>query len=174
MDFLTDNVEFIKNGFYITGGIITIIVFIRSFRKTDNCVFTYRTEMGNESRPMLISIQGDMYKIKVLDNGKSRYVHKLPASFRFSDIRRNEYNESDFDESAFFACLKEGEALLIKNEDLSSSMKIEYEDQFRNRYFQTFKLLKDQIGNPQRFDNNKSQSLYKLSKRKQKYLFVWL
>jgi len=167
------NLGLIKDIFYLIGSCLAVITFIMTVRKRDKSMFTFRTEMGNESKPMLICIRGNMYDLKIFNNGNSYYVHKLPASFKFSSIKRNEYNQSEFDESSFYASLKEGEALLINNEKLDLSLKIEYEDQFRNKYFQIFKLRKDQIGNPERFKKNKSQSLYRLSRRKKRFLLIW-
>lgn len=169
----SDTISLIKDYFYLIGSCLGIITFFMTIRKRDKCMFTYRTEMGNESRPMLICIRGNMYTLKISNNKSSHYAHKLPASFKFSSIRENEYEKSEFDESSFFACLREGEALLINNDNLDLCLKLEYEDQFRNKYFQTFNLQKNQIGNPGRFKKNKSQSLYKLSKRKKRFLWVW-
>lgn len=167
------SLSFVKDVFYLIGSCLGIITFILTIKKRDKSVFTYRTEMGNEVKPMLICIRGSMYNIRVSNAGKSVYVHKLPQGFKYSSIKRNEHSLAELDEASFFPSLKEGEALLIDNEDIELDMKIEFEDQYRHSYYQTFRVLKNQIGNPSRFDKNKSQSLYKLSKRWRRRLWIW-
>ena len=137
------DISLIKDIFYLIGSSLGILTFMMSINKRDKSIFTYRTEMGNESHPMLICIRGNVYNVKIINRGKSYYVHKLPTTFKFSSVRRNEHNLSEYDESSFFPSLKEGEALLINNERLDLSMKISYEDQFRNKYFQVFEIQKD-------------------------------
>jgi MFS superfamily sulfate permease-like transporter len=163
----------VKDIFYLIGSCLGIITFFLTIKKRDKSIFTYRTEMGNEVKPMLICIRGSMYNVKVSKAGKSTYVYKLPQDFRYSSIKRNEHKITELDESSFFPSLKEGEALLVDNEALNLDLKVEFEDQFQHKYYQKFRIQKDQIGNPARFEKNKSQSLYRLSKRWRKRFWIW-
>ena len=173
MTFLIENLATLKDIFYLIGSVLAIVAFVMTIRKRDKSMFTFRTEMGNESRPLLICVRGNMYNVNIYNNGVSYYAHRLPSSFKFSSVRRNEFDLNEYDESSFYACLQEGEALLIDNEKLNLNLKIKYEDQFRNKYFQTFELIKSEIGNPKRLERNRSQSLYDISKRKKRLLWIW-
>jgi hypothetical protein len=168
---------FVKDIFYLVGSLLGIITFILTVRKRDRSKLTFRTEMGNESCPMLFCIKGDIFNVRLRKDQKSQISYRLPSTFKFSSIRTNDYSKHEFDDSSFFPIIKEGEALLlineIENDHANIKVKIEFEDQFGNLYYQLFTLLNSDIGNPKRFTKNRSQSLYRMSKRYKRFLWVW-
>lgn len=162
-----------KDIFYFAGSVSGIISFILTIKKREKCEFNYRTEFGNEIQPFLVCIKGDIFNLNIHNEKESIFVHKYPSQTNLSRIKYKDFDDSLIDKSSYFPVLKEGEILSLNNEDLKMlRIYLKYEDQYRNRYSQTF-----EFHNPDIRDNDrsmrKSRSCYVLSKRKFRFLWIW-
>lgn len=163
----------LKDVLYITGSVFGIIGFIRTIAKREKSELNYKTELGNEVRPFLVCIRGDIYNLNISGSDASHEVQKLPIGFNISHYKYKKFDESIIDESCFFPVIKEGEILCVLNDKLKMpKIRLEYEDKYHNKYYQTFEFNDADIGNNDRI-KRQSRSCYILSKRRIRFIWMW-
>lgn len=168
--------ELAKDIFYLIGSILGILGFIRTLKKWDKCEFTYRTEFGDEVKPFLVCIRGDIFNLEIREDEshKSIIALKFPSNTILSRVKYKEVDEKIIDKSSFFPILKETEVLCIPNDNLKMPRVLfSYEDKYHNKYRQTFEFDRTVIGSEERL-KSKSRSCYKLSGRRFKFIWFWI
>lgn len=165
--------EIYKDILYLIGSVLGIVGFFRTLKRRDLCEFNYRTEFGDEVRPFLVCIRGDIFNLELTGNSKSIIAKKYPPGTLLSKVKYQQVKYEDIDESAFFAILREGEVLGLNNEKFSlPKVILKFEDQYHNKYYQTFEFNEDEIDDEERM-KRKYRSCYKISKRHWKFLWIW-
>ena len=162
-----------KDILYLIGSVLGIIGFIRTLKKVDYCSLNYKTDFGNEAEPYLICLKGDMYNLSITNKERAVFVKKYQSNVIPAYENRKIVLTSEIDRSAFFPILKEGEFIVIDNNDFKmDKLYFHYEDKFDNKYKQVFLFDKNEIGNNDRI-KRVNRSFYILTKRKFWFLYLW-
>jgi hypothetical protein len=168
-----DLINIYKDILYLIGSVLGIIGFVRTLKKIDYCTFNYRTDFGNEVEPYLICLKGNIYNLQVSNKQRAVFVHKYPASIPPLHEHRTKL-PAIVEHSSFFPILKEQEFILVENHKLDmENLLLHYEDKYSNRYRQVLRFDKAEIGNDERIKRT-NRSCYVLSKRKLRFLGLWI
>lgn len=165
-------IELYKDILYLIGSILGIIGFFRTLKKSDLSEFNYRTEEGDEEKPFLVCIRGDIFNLTLTDNSESIIAMKYHKDTILSKVKYQEVDFTIIDQAAFFPIIREGDILRLKNENLDlPKVYLRFEDKYHNKYYQTFEFYREDIKNDRA--SRKSRSCYKLSKRHWRFLWIW-
>lgn len=163
-----------KDILYLIGSVLGIIGFIRTLKKREYCGLNYKTDFGNEVEPYLICLRADMYNLSISNSERAVFVLKYPSnSLPTYEAIKNQASNITV-KASFFPILKEGEFLVIDNRNFKmGKIQFNYEDKFQNQYKQQFSFDESEIGSADRI-KRANRSCYTLTKRKYRFLYIWL
>lgn len=165
--------QYYKDLLYLVGSILGIVGFIRTLKRRDKCEFNYRTELGDEVKPFIICIRGEIFNLEITDKSQSVFALKYPQGTNLSQVKYKKIDSDTIDRSSYFPIIREGEVISIPNDNLDMPrIFLQYEDKFHNRYYQTFEFNTKDIHRDER-KKRKSRSCYLLSRRYFRFLWVW-
>ena len=163
-----------KDILYLIGSVLGIIGFIRTLKKVDYSCLNYKTDFGNEVEPYLICLKGDLYNLNITTSERAVFVRKYPADIIPAHEQRKNVPAANIERSAFFPIMKEREFVVIDNNDFKmGKLYFHYEDRYSNKYKQIFTFDQTEVGNDERI-KRVNRSCYKLTKRKFRFLRIWL